>query len=148
MLFSPLLLSILEVRGMCHVVLIHHQMDASGHPLVKKRFLSTGWRKEMPVGRSDFSFFPNIFFPFLVGGGVLQFFGNTVICLMCPINRFSDHRWRKERGRNLYLSKNYLEKKICEKKKKSPPDLIGKKVPVGRFTGNNLLFEDGLRATG
>ena len=114
MLFSPLLLSILEVRGMCCVVIIHHQMDASGHPLVKKRFLSTGWRKKMPVGRSDSQIF---FFPFWLGV-VLQFFGNTVICLMCPTNRFSDHRWRKESGRNLYLSKNYLEKKICEIKRK------------------------------
>ena len=95
----------------------------------------------MPVGRSDFFVFPNIFVPFF-DGGVFQFFGNTVICLMCPINRFSDHRWRKESGRNLYLSKNYLGKKFCEKqtKKKSPPDFIGKKVPVGRSTGNNFFI--------
>ena len=96
----------------------------------------------MPVGRSDFFVFPNIFVPFF-DGGVFQFFGNTVICLMCPINRFSDHRWRKESGRNLYLSKNYLGKKFCEKqtnKQKSPPDFIGKKVPVGRSTGNNFFI--------
>ena len=71
----------------------------------------------MPVGRSDFFVFPNIFVPFF-DGGVFQFFGNTVICLMCPVNRFSDHRWRKESGRNLYLSKNYLGKKFCEKQTK------------------------------
>ena len=82
---------------------------------------------------------------------MLQFFGNTVICLMCPINSFSDHRWIKESGRNLYLSsgatKNDLKKKIWgKKKKKSPPDYIGKKVPVGRSTGNDFLFEGGLNS--
>ena len=31
-----------------------------------------------------------------------------------------------------------------KKKKKSPPDFIGKKVPVERSTGNDFLFEGGL----
>ena len=66
----------------------------------------------MPVGRSGFFDFPNLFVPFFDGGGVFQFFGNTVICLKCPIKRFPDHRWRKESWRNLYLSKNYMWKKI------------------------------------
>ena len=102
----------------------------------------------MPVGRLDFFFF--IFFFHFWVGVVLQFFGNTVICLMCPINSFSEQRWRKESGRNLYLSsgatKNYLEKKKSGGGGGSPPDYIGKKVPVGRSTGNDLLFEGGLRA--
>ena len=94
----------------------------------------------MPVGRSGFFVFPNLFVPFF-DGGVFQFFGNTVICLMCPINRFSDHRWRKESGRNLYLSKIIWEKNsVKTNKKKSPPDFIGKKVPVGRSTGNNFFI--------
>ena len=125
-------------------------MPCSFNPPSNGRFRPPFSKKVFPVHRVEkknasrevgFFFFSQIFFfPFWLGV-VLHFFGNTVICLMCPINSFSDHRWRKESGRNLYLSKNYLEKKNCEKKrKKSPPDFMGKKVPVGRSTGNDFLF--------
>ena len=71
-------------------------------PLSKKKLLlSTGWRKKMPVGRSDLCFFQKNVFPFLGGGGVTVF-------------RKYSHLFNvstKQSGRNLYLSKNYLEKK-------------------------------------
>ena len=89
-------------------------------PLSKKAFPVHRVEKRYASREVGFFCFPK-FICSLFDGGVFQFFGNTVICLMCPINRFSDHRWRKESGRNLYLSKNYLGKKFCEKqtKKKS-----------------------------
>ena len=142
MLFSPLLLSILEVRGMCCVVFNPPSNGRFRPPLSKKAFPVHRVEKRYASREVGFFCFPKLICSFL-DGGVFQFFGNTVICLMCPINRFSDHRWRKESGRNLYLSKNYLGKKFCEKqtnKQKSPPDFIGKKVPVGRSTGNNFFI--------
>ena len=93
----------------------------------------------MPVGRSDFFVFPNIFVPFFDGGGV-PVFGNTVICLMCPINRFSDHRWRKESGRNLYLSKNYLGKKFCEKQTKKKSSRLYRKESSSRAVHRKQFF--------
>ena len=93
----------------------------------------------MPVGRSGFFVFPNLFVPFF-DGGVFQFFGNTVICLMCPINRFSDHRWRKESGRNLYLSKNYLGKKFCEKQTKKKSSRLYRKESSSRAVHRKQFF--------
>ena len=93
----------------------------------------------MPVGRSGFFVFPKLICS-LLDGGVFQFFGNTVICLMCPINRFSDHRWRKESGRNLYLSKNYLGKKFCGKQTKKKSSRLYRKESSSRAVHRKQFF--------
>ena len=46
-------------------------------------------------------------------------------------------KWEKTVPFQKLSGKKNLEKK---NKKKSPPDFIGKKVPVGRSTGNNFFI--------
>ena len=108
-------------------------------PLSKKRFLSTGWRKDMPVGRSGFFVFPNLFVPFF-DGGVFQFFGNTVICLMCPINRFSDHRWRKESGEICTFPKIIWEKNSVKNKQKKKSSRLYRKESSSRAVHRKQFF--------
>ena len=78
------------------------------------------------------------------GGGVFQFFGNTVICLKCPIKDSQTIDGEKKVGEICTFPKIICGKKFRENKQnKSPPDFLGKKVPVGRST-QFFLFEGGL----